>query len=211
MPWKLQNQQIFVHRPTLADIPEPTLPVGYVEQLNSDETLNSWVGLLDAVFGGYTVDQVRPQLDSDRWRPDRVKLVAKDDELVALSMAWLEPALWPQSGFVFWIAVAEAHRHRGLGAFVLSRALQHMAREGLSDAVTYTQEFRVPAIQMYLKHGFQPLLTGTVPDERERWERISHDLGKPELMDTVRNDYARVAGNNLKNSQIGQPDSPPYR
>ena len=137
MPWKLQDQQIFVYRPTLTDIPALELPAGYIEQPNSDALLESWVGLLNAVFGGYTIDQVRPQIESPRWDPGRVKLVAKDDKLVALSMAWHEPELWPQSGFVFWVAVSEPHHGRGLGSFVLTRALKHMARSGLSDAGVY--------------------------------------------------------------------------
>ena len=110
MPWKLQDQQIFVHRPDLARIPELILPDGYAECPNPDDLLPAWVGLLNTVFGDYTIDRVRPQLDSDRWDADRVKLVTRTDELVALSMAWHEPALWPYSGFVFWVAVAEAHR-----------------------------------------------------------------------------------------------------
>ena len=204
MPWKLQDQQIFLHRPTLADIPDLTVPVGYVEQPNSDALLESWIGLLNSIFGGYSIEAVRPQLDSARWSVDRVKLVAEGDELVALSMAWREPALWPQSGFVFWVAVAKPHRGLGLGSFLLSRALQHMAREGLRDAVTYTQESRSPAVQMYLKLGFQPLLTGTVPDERSRWERTFDHLGKPELINTVRDDYNQIAKDKLTNSRIGQ-------
>lgn len=34
MPWKLQDQQIFVHRPTLTGIPELTLPAGYIGSFN---------------------------------------------------------------------------------------------------------------------------------------------------------------------------------
>ena len=210
MPWKLQDQQIFVHRPTLTDIPELELPAGYIEQPNSDALLNSWVGLLNAVFGGYTIDQVRPQLDSPLWNPDRVKLVSKDDKLVALSMAWHEPELWPQSGFVFWVAVSEPHHGRGLGSFVLSRALQHMAQDGLSDAVTYTKESMLPAVKMYLKCGFRPLVTGTAPDERARWERTFQRLGKPELMSTVRDDYVLIARDKIRNSEIGQQSVPAY-
>jgi hypothetical protein len=74
---------------------------------------------------------------------------------------------------------------------------------GRSDAVTYTQETMLPAVQMYLKCGFRPLLTGTVPDERARWERTFHRLGRPELMSAARDDYDLVAKDKRNNSAIG--------
>ena len=126
--------------------------------------------------GGYTIDKVRPQVESGRWNVDRVKLVAREKQLVALSMAWHEPSLWPHSGFVVWVAVLPEHRNRRLGTFVLTRALQHFAGESLRDAVTITEEFRLPAIKMYLNSGFVPLITGTVRDEHKRWQRASTHL-----------------------------------
>lgn len=204
MPWKLWDRQIFLLRPDLKNIPELRLPEGYMELPNSDLLLNEWVSLLDTVFpaGGYTLDRVRPLVESGIWNVNRVKLVVKENEIVALSMAWREPALWPFSGFVYWVAALPEHRSLRLGTFALNRVLQHFANEGLRDAVTYTEEFRLPAIRMYLSSGFVPLITGTARDERKRWQRVSDALGKPGLMRTIREDYARIAGDKLKNSDI---------
>jgi len=204
MPWKLYDKQIFLLRPSLKNIPELKLPEGYVEVPNSDSLLSEWVSLLDTIFpaGGYTIDRVRPQVESSKWNVDRVKLVAREKQLVALSLAWHEPALWPHSGFVFWVAVLPEHQNRGLGTFVLTRALQHFAGECLRDAVVTTEEFRLPAIKMYLKIGFVPLITGTARNERKRWQRAFDALGEPELMSKMREDYARIAGDKLENSAI---------
>ena len=204
MPWRLWDRQIFLLRPDLRNIPELKLPEGYVELSNCDLLLSEWVSLLDTVFpaGGYTLDRVRPLVESGIWNVDRVKLVAREEQIVALSMAWHEPALWPFSGFVYWVAVLPEHRNLGLGTFVLNRVLQHFASEGLRDAVTYTEEFRLPAIRMYLSSGFVPLITDTARDERERWQRVSDALGKPGLIRTIREDYARIARDKLKNSDI---------
>jgi mycothiol synthase len=170
MPWKLYDKQVFLLRPDLKNIPELKLPEGYVEVPNSDSLLSEWVSLLDTVFpaGGYTIGRVRAQTESLKWNVDRVKLVARENRIVALSMAWHEPELWPHSGFVYWVAVLPQHRNRGLGTFVLTRTLQHFAEEGLRDVVVTTEEFRLPAIKMYLNSGFVPLITGTAQDERKR-------------------------------------------
>ncbi len=204
MPWRLLDRQIFLLRPDLKNIPELKLPEGYMELPNSDLLLSEWVSLLDTVFpaGGYTLGRVRPLVESGMWNVDRVKLVAREEQIVALSMAWHESALWPFSGFVYWVAVLPEHRNLGLGTFVLNRVLQYFAGEGLRDAVTYTEEFRLPAIRMYLSSGFVPLITGTAQDERKRWQRASDALGKPGLMRTIREDYARIAGDKLRNSDI---------
>lgn len=204
MPWRLWDRQIFLLRPDLKNIPRFRLPEGYMELPNSDLLLNEWVSLLHTVFpaGGYTLDRVRPLVESGMWDVGRVKLVAREEQIVALSMAWHEPALWPSSGFVYWVAVLPEHRNLGLGTFVLNRVLQHFASEGLRDAVTYTEEFRLPAIRMYLSSGFVPLITDTARDERKRWQRVSDALGKPGLIRTIREDYARIAGDKLKNSDI---------
>ena len=204
MPWKLWDRQIFVLRPDLRNIPEPELPEGYIEVPNSDSLLNEWVSLLNTVFpdDGYTVARIHHLLESNIWDVDRVKLVAAQEQIVALSMAWHEPELWPHSGFVYWVAVLPGHRDRGLGNFVLTRVLQHFDRDGFRDAVTYTEEFRLPAIRMYLNSGFVPLITGTAQNERQRWQRSFESLGRPELISVIREDYDRIAGNKLKNSRI---------
>jgi mycothiol synthase len=203
-PWKLQDKHVFMQRPHLREVPQPLLPPGYAEVEHTEDLLPQWVSLLDTVFGGYTIDKVRAEnLQAAQWDVRRVKLVAHEGSLVALSMAWHEPALWPHSGFVFWLAVRPEHRRRGLGTFALCRALQHMADEpALRDAVLYTEEYRAPAISLYLKLGFLPLVTHTAPDEPERWQRALTALGRPELTAMIRDTYAHVADERIGNSRL---------
>jgi ribosomal protein S18 acetylase RimI-like enzyme len=198
MPWGLGEDQIFMLRPHLRNIPIPHLPIGYQELKNDEVMFPQWAGLLNEVFGGYPMERLKEQvLDEPQWRPDRVMLAGEEGRPVAMSMAWEEPRLWPHSGHVFWVAVLEAHRRRGLGRFVLTRALQYFAARGHRDAVVYTEAFRGAAISLYLELGFEPMVTNTAPGERERWQRVLSQLGKPELMTTLRDDYARVAGHTI--------------
>ena len=114
---------------------------------------------------------------------------------MAACIGWDEPSLWPRTGQVFFTAVQEEHRRLGLGTFVVSRLLEQFAREGLSDAILSTEVYRLPAIEMYSKVGFRPLITGKAPDERQRWERISSDLNKPELLRRIWDDYSHITVN----------------
>ena len=104
---------------------------------------------------------------------------------------------------MFFTAVLEEHRRLGLGAFVVSRLLEQFAREGLSDAILSTEEYRLPAIELYLKVGFRPLITGRAHDERQRWERVSSDLNKPELLRWVWDDYPRITATSPRNGGSG--------
>ena len=198
MLWRLKENQILMYRPHLQNIPVSHLPAGYQELENDEEMLPQWADLLNEVFGGYSVERLREQvLDEPQWRMNRVMLAGKDGRPVAISMAWEEPRLWPHSGHVFWVAVLEAHRRRGLGRFVLTRALQYFVLRGHRDAVVYTEDFRGAAVALYLELGFEPMITNTAAEERERWQRVLSQIGNPELMATIRDDYERVAGHTI--------------
>jgi ribosomal protein S18 acetylase RimI-like enzyme len=201
MPWRLGQNQVFMYRPDLRNIPEAHLPPGYQELESDEETLPQWVDVLDQVFGGYSVAELSEGILSEpQWSPERVMLAAKDGRPVAISLAWEERQLWPHSGHVYWVAVLEDHRRRGLGRFVLTRALQYFTAHGYQDAVVYTEHFRGLAINLYLELGFVPLITGTVSDERERWQRALSEIGRPELMAAIRDDYESVAGRAIAKS-----------
>jgi len=190
-----------MYRPDLCNVPEPHIPPGYQELESSDDTLLQWVSVLIRVFGGYAVAGLDEGiLREPQWSHQWVMLAARDGCPVAISLAWEERRLWPHSGHVYWVAVLDGHRRRGLGRFALTRALQYFATHGCRDAVVCTHEYRGPAVSLYLDLGFEPLLTGTVFDERERWQRAFSRIGKPGLLATIRDDYEAVAGHAIANS-----------
>jgi len=189
-----------MYRPDFRNIPEAYLPPGYQELESSEEMLPQWVDVLSKVFSGsgYSVAGLREGiLKEPQWNHERVILTAKDGQPVALSLAWEECRLWPRSGQVYWVAVLENHRRQGLGRFVLTRALQYFVAHGYRNAVVVTEDFRIPAISLYLDLGFLPLITGTVSDEEERWLRAFSRMGKPELMNSIRHGYERIARGSL--------------
>ena len=191
MTLEVDEQQVFMYHPNLKGIPEVTLPAGYSEVPVTPDLHSSWASVLDQVLGGIDVDRP-PLVESPRWCNDRAILVMKGNLGVATCIGWDEPSLWPRTGQVFFTAVREEHRRLGLGVFVVSRLLEQFAREDLSDAILSTEVYRLPAIEMYLKVGFRPLITGQAPDERQRWEQVSSDLNKPELPRWILDDYSHI-------------------
>lgn len=193
MSVELQEKQVFMHRPHLRDIQAPELPEGYRECLWTQDREADWTDLLDDVFGNWNIERVRQEfMDQPQWLPERLTLIARDEPAVAVSLAWECRELWPHSGQVHWVGAREAHRRAGLGRYVVARNLQYFAEHDYDDAVLITDEWRLPAIGLYISMGFDPLMTGVAPDERQRWERVFDALRRQDLMARVRDDYAQA-------------------
>ena len=70
---------------------------------------------------------------------------------------------------------------KGLGLTVSLAALHEMNREGRTNAILRTDDFRVPAVITYLKLCFVPMLIDE--NQRERWGNIFKGIRKPELIE----------------------------
>ncbi len=58
--------------------------------------------------------------------------------------------------FLHMVGVLPSHGGKGLGFQVSLAALRQMKREGFTQSVLETDDFRIPAIVTYLKLNFQP-------------------------------------------------------
>ncbi len=77
-----------------------------------------------------------------------------------------EPA--PRRSVVLDLAVAPAHRRRGLGRFLLERAVAELARAGGESVRLWVTRENFPARALYAKLDFRPVLTAHI----YRWVRI---------------------------------------
>ena len=182
-----ERARIYLFRPHFEDIHIPPLEQEYREVASGDEWVPKWALLMHQVFGTAVEDP--PLVHDDRFRHDRVALVLHDDIVVGICIGWDEPTRWPTSGQVFFTGVHPNHRRRKIGEFVVAKLLERFRQEGLHNAILSTETYRIPAICLYHKLGFIPLMTGEVDDEKERWRRVAQQANKPELLDTIWEDY----------------------
>jgi ribosomal protein S18 acetylase RimI-like enzyme len=73
-------------------------------------------------------------------------------ELVGVSM--LE-RLVPEVGYVYYLSVATAHRHRGVGATLLDDALGRFRSEGVEVAYAAVEEDNAPSLALFRSRGFR--------------------------------------------------------
>jgi len=90
---------------------------------------------------------------------------------VGTGTAWFndnfEGARW---GRLHWVAITPEFQGRGLGNALITVTCRRLRDLGHERAYLSTSTVRIPAIKLYLRFGFQPLIR----DERERevWDRV---------------------------------------
>ena len=91
---------------------------------------------------------------------------------------------FPGGGELGYLVVAPEHRQRGLGVALITAALRRLHQGGYRHIFLGVQSWRLPAIQSYLRVGFQPFIHA--PELVLRWESVfaalrrdAHDTAWP--------------------------------
>jgi GNAT superfamily N-acetyltransferase len=98
-------------------------------------------------------------------------------ELVAscLAMRGSSSPHHPEAGQLGWLVTDPSHTLKGLGTIVCASVTNRLAAEGYPQPFLGTEDFRTPAIAIYLKLGWRPYI---YRDEMEsRWRSIFARLG----------------------------------
>ena len=167
-----------MRRPHLRDAPAvPPPPPGYELRTFGGETdLEPLAATLTAAFGEpWGVEAVRRVLTES---PDvrAVYVAAHGGRPVATASSRYLPERFGGSGIVHWVGTHPEHAGRGLGLALVARVLDDFAERGYPDAVLQTDDFRLPAIRMYLKLGFTPVYEVEGEDHRARWSAVFERL-----------------------------------
>jgi GNAT superfamily N-acetyltransferase len=75
-----------------------------------------------------------------------------------------------RSGRVHWMAILPEFQGRGLGKALLSTICHRLRELGHERAYLHTSAARIPAIKLYLKFGFEPMIRNA--EERAVWKEV---------------------------------------
>ncbi len=101
-----------------------------------------------------------------------------DDQIVATAMATHDHTwLLPFSGEVGWVAGDPAHKGRGLGTAVVAAVTARFIEVGYSSIHLFTEHYRLPALTIYLRLGYLPLLYR--PEMWDLWRDVCTELSWP--------------------------------
>jgi len=89
--------------------------------------------------------------------------------------AWFDPDYRGQNwGRIHWIAIVSEAQGQGLSKVLLSIACRRLLELGHRNAYLTTSTARIPAINLYLKFGFRPVIS--CENDFMIWNSIRHKL-----------------------------------
>ncbi|MDR3710546.1 MAG: GNAT family N-acetyltransferase [Capsulimonadaceae bacterium] len=120
------------------------------------------------------------------WNPARVRSALLDapdvlttyaircPEIVATASVRYMPDRFPGEGYLHWVATSPAFRGQRLAEAVSVAALREFADRGYVGAWLETDDFRLPAIRLYLRLGFEPVRS--TAEFEARWTAVIAEL-----------------------------------
>ena len=148
-----------MRRAQLTDLPALNLPEGFVLRSITSVELPELACLLSAAFPEliWTPKKTHDALFADLSVKETLVLVEQATGIfAATASARLQPERFPGAGYLHWVGAHQSFRGKGLGRLITLAALHKFHTMGCTSAVLETQDFRLAALQTYLKLGFEP-------------------------------------------------------
>ena len=165
-------------------MPPAPVPGGYeIRGYRAGEDDEAWRALINT--GAFGTPWPRSKFDEYLDGPERregSRLAVKDGRVLAATFASVEdgsdsiaiPDDVKGMGRVDFVISHPDARRLGLGRAVCTAVVKYLFGRGYSNVILWTDNWRIPAIAMYLSMGFEPNLNrGDMP---ERWEKVMEDL-----------------------------------
>ena len=171
-----ETGQLVMVWPQPAEPPPAAVPAGYELGTLRDGERESYVRLMRrAGFSDWGERELRGVDGSVL--PDGLFVVRKVPEgaVVATAVAGHRPTtIHPHGGELGWVATDPDHLGRGLGRAVCAAAVARLRSAGYRRIYLLTDDFRLPAIALYLRLGFRPLV---LEGQDRRWSEVLDRLG----------------------------------
>ena len=166
-----------------ARMPPAPVPDGYELRGYREGDEESWRALINT--GAFGTAWPRSKFDeylNGRERREGSRLAVKDGRVLAATFASVEdgsdsiavPNEFKGMGRLDFVISHPDARRLGLGRAVCSAVVKYLFAQGYPNVILWTDNWRIPAIAMYLSMGFEPNLhRGDMP---ERWDKVMDDL-----------------------------------
>jgi len=180
-----QTSHLFMIRSHLGAIPRCVLPSGFALRTYQRGDEAAWLRVIRSATGETWPEDAFDKcvLSDVAFREERLFFVTHDGELAGTAGAFQKLCHGAQTGYVHMVAVLPRFQRCGLGGALLCECLKYFARQGWRDAVLDTDTSRLPAIRLYLAHGFVPLPENN--KELKSWQRVLPLSGRKDLVATL--------------------------
>jgi len=174
MPEPLPNLRVAMRRPDLDQLPPVVLPAGHALRDYLPVSEAAWLAIHQVAdpWHTFTAAFFAQQFGTDAalLAARQLYLCAADGNPIGTSTAWFVDAPDQPCGRVHWVAIRPEQQGRGLGRPLLVATLRRLRELGHRSALLTTSTARLPALRLYLRHGFVP--ETTTPEARTAWLAI---------------------------------------
>lgn len=172
----VQLQMVWPER-LLSSPPPLVVPPGYAMRQFTASDAEAYLALMaKAGFRSWDHEQIEKVLPSVLPGGWFIVEHAATGRLVATAMARHRPIEGhPNGGELSWVAADPEHKGRRLGMAVCAAVVRRFLAAGYRRIYLLTDDWRLPAIYVYLRLGFEPLVVRD--DMLARWELILRQLG----------------------------------
>ena len=150
-------------------LPNVPLPPGYALRTYRPGDEQNWLTLLQlAGFKEWTAEKFTAYMQEAE-RLQGSHCIQYDNQLVAATFASHRRPNPPEGALDYVIAHPE-HSGKKLGKAVCTAVLRYLAERGYQSISLLTDDWRLPALKVYLDLGFRPVINRS--DMPNRWEAI---------------------------------------
>jgi GNAT superfamily N-acetyltransferase len=168
-------------RENLNDIPKYGLPAGYSIQWYQPGYEKHWQAIqsLADEYNRVTPDLFQEQFGTDAQLLSERQCFLCDSEenFIGTASAWLDFQGKKSPGRIHWVAIVPQQQGKGLAKPLLTVVCKRLKELGHSRTYLTTQTVRIPAINLYTKFGFVPVIDSD--RDREIWEKLRQYVKYP--------------------------------
>lgn len=173
---------------SLRNLPEFELPERYGWRFFRPGDIAEWAGIEISAGEFETPEQAaagfRRYFPTDDALYERMLFLTDGGVPFATAAAWYDDDGGPDGplGRLHWVGIERSHQRRGLSYPLVSLTMRRMRELGHAAAFLTTQTTSWPAIKVYRKFGFRPMIREA--EEMDGWRIVSEKTG----MDFLKNE-----------------------
>jgi len=169
--------QLEMRLDSLDNLPEITVPDGYVIRTYREGDSADWCRLISAGIGGEYDDKAfrTSTAGASSFDPEGLFFAERDGQLVGTACTVWNDSYPQDTGYLHMVAVDPMHQGHGLGRALTLAVLHRFRQRGFRRAVLQTDDFRLPALRLYLNLGFRPRFSHE--SHEGRWREVYRELG----------------------------------
>ena len=169
------SPQLIMRKKNLVNLPGLNMPPDFILRHYMPGDDAHWENIIEASFKEkYRFGKVMKE--DKRYRADRVLFVCHEGKPVATASAFCHRLYPDETGLVHMVGAYPCYKGKRLGYLVSLAVLHKLQAEGKKDVILETDDFRLPAIHVYLELGFEPEYVHE--NQPQRWEDVFKALVK---------------------------------